>query len=146
MRNETETKQIETKQIETKQIETKQIETKRNKSKRFYLLIVLLLCFLFWRLYVYVWSTICFKVAWFGHFTQGISTTLGINKTFCYRIGTKLMREFMKFSMYMINSTNTANMRSNCLSKTEKAPRGIRGEKSSKDMASSRNLVSTIGA
>ena len=30
--------------------------------------------------------------------------------------------------------------------KTEKAPRGIRGEKSSKDMASSRNLVSTIGA
>ena len=32
------------------------------------------------------------------------------------------------------------------LSKTEKVPRGIRGEKSSKDMASSRNLVSTIGA
>ena len=31
-------------------------------------------------------------------------------------------------------------------SKTEKVPRGIRGEKSSKDMASSRNLVSTIGA
>ena len=28
----------------------------------------------------------------------------------------------------------------------EKVPRGIRGEKSSKDMASSRNLVSTIGA
>ena len=32
------------------------------------------------------------------------------------------------------------------LSKIEKVPRGIRGEKSSKDMASSRNLVSTIGA
>ena len=31
-------------------------------------------------------------------------------------------------------------------SKIEKVPRGIRGEKSSKDTASSRNLVSTIGA
>ena len=31
-------------------------------------------------------------------------------------------------------------------SKIEKVPRGIRGEKSNKDMASSRNLVSTIGA
>ena len=31
-------------------------------------------------------------------------------------------------------------------SKIEKVQRGIRGEKSSKDMASSRNLVSTIGA
>ena len=31
-------------------------------------------------------------------------------------------------------------------SKIEKVPRGIRGEKSSKDMASSRNLVSTTGA
>ena len=30
--------------------------------------------------------------------------------------------------------------------KIEKVPRGIRGEKSSKDMANSRNLVSTIGA
>ena len=32
------------------------------------------------------------------------------------------------------------------ISKIEKVPRGIRGEKSSKDMASSRHLVSTIGA
>ena len=32
------------------------------------------------------------------------------------------------------------------ISKIEKVPRGIRGEKSSKDMTSSRNLVSTIGA
>ena len=32
------------------------------------------------------------------------------------------------------------------LSKIEKVPRGIRGEKSSKDMASSRDLVSTIEA
>ena len=32
------------------------------------------------------------------------------------------------------------------MSKIEKVPRGIRGEKSSKDMASSRSLVSTIGA
>ena len=31
-------------------------------------------------------------------------------------------------------------------SKIEKVPRGIRGEKSSKDMACSRNLDSTIGA
>ena len=31
-------------------------------------------------------------------------------------------------------------------SKIEKVPTGIQGEKSSKDMASSRNLVSTIGA
>ena len=31
-------------------------------------------------------------------------------------------------------------------SKIEKVPRVIQGEKSSKDMASSRNLVSTIGA
>ena len=30
--------------------------------------------------------------------------------------------------------------------KIEKVPRGIRGEKSRKDMASSGNLVSTIGA
>ena len=32
------------------------------------------------------------------------------------------------------------------LSKIEKVPRVIRGEKSSKDIASSRNLVSSIGA
>ena len=31
-------------------------------------------------------------------------------------------------------------------SKIEKVPRGIQGERSSKDMESSRNLVSTIGA
>ena len=36
--------------------------------------------------------------------------------------------------------------RFNVKGKIEKVPRGIRGEKSSKDMASSRNLVSTIGA
>ena len=32
------------------------------------------------------------------------------------------------------------------LSKIEKVPRGIQGKKSSRDMASARNLVSTIGA
>ena len=32
------------------------------------------------------------------------------------------------------------------MSKIEKVPRGIQGAKSSKDMASSRNLISTIGA
>ena len=31
------------------------------------------------------------------------------------------------------------------MSKIEKVPRGIQSEKSSEDMASSRNLVSTIG-
>ena len=41
-----------------------------------------------------------------------------------------------------LNSTKLCSDRS----KIEKVPRGIRGEKSSKDMASSRNLVSTIGA
>ena len=41
--------------------------------------------------------------------------------------------EYRKISLYLI-------------SKIEKVPRSIRGEKSSKDMASSRNLVSTIGA
>ena len=39
--------------------------------------------------------------------------------------------------------TDSVQMKSR---KIEKVPRGIRGEKSSKDMASSRNLVSTIGA
>ena len=40
---------------------------------------------------------------------------------------------------------HTSSVR-NSQSKIEKVPRGIRGENSSKDMASSRNLVSTIGA
>ena len=39
-----------------------------------------------------------------------------------------------------------AKNKTQLVSKIEKVPRGIRGEKSSKDMASSRNLVSTIGA
>ena len=41
---------------------------------------------------------------------------------------------------------NDADGLENNGSKIEKVPRGIRGEKSSIDMASSRNLVSTIGA
>ena len=45
-----------------------------------------------------------------------------------------------KLTMY------TLHIRYGLPSKIEKVPRGIRGEKSSKDMASSRNLVSTIGA
>ena len=39
-----------------------------------------------------------------------------------------------------------ADIQNVSVSKIEKVPRGIRSEKSSKDMASSRNLVSTIGA
>ena len=38
------------------------------------------------------------------------------------------------------------NQQNYIVSKIEKVPRGIQGEKSSRDMASSRNLVSTIGA
>ena len=45
-----------------------------------------------------------------------------------------------------VNNTCIKMFRTNLQSKIEKVPRGIRGEKSSKDMASSRNLVSTIGA
>ena len=45
----------------------------------------------------------------------------------------------------MINS-HTHIYTEHATSKIEKVPRGIRGEKSSKEMASSRNLVSTIGA
>ena len=44
-----------------------------------------------------------------------------------------------KLALYTIGNGNF-------FSKIEKVPRGIRGEKSSKDMACSRNLVSTIGA
>ena len=45
-----------------------------------------------------------------------------------------------------IPDIHTEQKKKGILSKIEKVPRGIRGEKSSKDMASSRNLVSTIGA
>ena len=44
------------------------------------------------------------------------------------------------------NDTTLFCIASNGKSKIEKVPRVIRGEKSSKDMASSRNLVSRIGA
>ena len=45
-----------------------------------------------------------------------------------------------------MTSCRNYSVKVNFKSKIEKVPRGIRGEKSSKDMASSRNLVSTIGA
>ena len=44
--------------------------------------------------------------------------------------------------MYVYSKYSISYIRS----KIEKVPRGIRGEKSSEDMANSRNLVSTIGA
>ena len=46
----------------------------------------------------------------------------------------------------MEQKTSKGSKATHSRSKIEKVPRGIRGEKSSKDMASSRNLVSTIGA
>ena len=50
-------------------------------------------------------------------------------------------------SLKIDNASFFSLLRAYCFpSKIEKVPRGIRGEKSSKDMASSRNLVSTIGA
>ena len=59
--------------------------------------------------------------------------------------------KYLKISLNGLKiSSNHLKISSNELkissSKIEKVPRGIRGEKSSKDMASSRNLVSTIGA
>ena len=54
------------------------------------------------------------------------------------------------FSRFYLKTTgNVVNQRrkkNKIKSKIEKVPRGIRGEKSSTDMASSRNLVSTIWA
>ena len=48
----------------------------------------------------------------------------------------------MKSSMTFIRGNSCIERES----KIEKAPRGIHGETSSKDMASQKNLVSTIGA
>ena len=55
------------------------------------------------------------------------------------------MLPLLDFFKQSFEESNVITKASN-LSKIEKVPRGIRGEKSSKDMASSRNLVSTIGA
>ena len=51
---------------------------------------------------------------------------------------------FNIFSVHLY--TQTKKHMCTLLSKIEKVPRSIRGEKSSKHMASSRNMVSTIGA
>ena len=51
-----------------------------------------------------------------------------------------------KFQLIQISSQSNKSHTELFESKIEKVPRGMRGEKSSKDMASSRNLVSTIGA
>ena len=58
--------------------------------------------------------------------------------------GTKEIYE--TFGTTNIKVKEHAHDRNSSISKIEKVPRGIRGEKSSKDMASSRDLVSTIGA
>ena len=50
------------------------------------------------------------------------------------------------YELILSHQQNRGSSKSIRESKIEKVPRGIRGEKSSKDMASSRNLVSTIGA
>ena len=52
----------------------------------------------------------------------------------------------LKYQIWSRHSFEYWALFDDILSKIEKVPRGIRGEKSSKDMASSRNLVSTIGA
>ena len=61
-------------------------------------------------------------------FDAGISRSVDMNPTCRLTFKGKLYTHFLQ------------------LSKIEKVPRGIRDEKSSKDMASSWNLVSTIGA
>ena len=57
-------------------------------------------------------------------------------------VNTEILSTFMKSFLLECNNL----FLSLAMRKIEKVPRGIRGEKSSKDMASSRNLVSTIGA
>ena len=54
----------------------------------------------------------------------------------------KVLRHILSFKQNTAEKAKRQTRRS----KIEKVPRGIRGEKSSKDMASLRNLVSTIGA
>ena len=56
--------------------------------------------------------------------------------------------KYITLRLCVIWRTNIENQTANehvIESKIKKVPRGIRGEKTSKDMASSRNLVSTIG-
>ena len=62
------------------------------------------------------------------------SKTYKVHQTFI----TNLIHEVIKLVQLTNDGEDT--------SKIEKVPRGNRGEKSSKDMASSRNLVSTIVA
>ena len=52
----------------------------------------------------------------------------------------------ISYGSKVIAKVKVENRQTDRQSKIETVPRGIRGEKSSKDMASSRNLVSTIGA
>ena len=51
-----------------------------------------------------------------------------------------------KLSYNYLKIISLQNFMAKIISKIEKEPRGIRGEKSNKDMANSKNLVSTIGA
>ena len=78
--------------------------------------------------------------------------TIIYSKLDCFRWGNfaKTLADFSRGSNVHDASTVPVPMSFICgelsrLSKIEKVPRGIRGEKSSKDMARSRNLVSTIG-
>ena len=55
------------------------------------------------------------------------------------------MKKIANKEIDALNLSKILNQKS-VQSKIEKVPRGVRVEKSSKDMASSRNLASTIGA
>ena len=59
-----------------------------------------------------------------------------------------LLRLVLKYIIHILTLTDDTILTCHKIefSKIEKGPRGIRGEKSSKDMASSRNHVSTLGA
>ena len=89
-----------------------------------------------------------------GHRLQGIILDISSNRLFkAVRVGEPTEtrnRPFLnvKFANKGIDALNVSNIlnQKSVQSKIEKVPRGIRDEKSSKDMASSRNLVSTIGA
>ena len=87
---------------------------------------------------------------------------LNFMKTNIFLIGDPILRRTIRINGRILQYTQRKHFFKQCppprdtriplkhdylfISKIQKVPRGIRGEKSSKDMASSRNLVSTIGA
>ena len=90
----------------------------------------------------YIFLFVNFKIL--GINNQGIYTSLWwrlhIKSKYCKHKNThtRLLQDRDKAGWWV-------NVSSSPLSKIEKVPKGIRGEKSSKDIARSRTLVSTIG-